>query len=105
MHTGDIAIIDEKSYLKIVDRNKDMIIVSVIKVFSAKLEYPLTKHPAIGMVATVGVPNPDRSGSELVKALIKWILLINMIEMRPFKGKYHCFCKGKLLFLRSAKNG
>lgn len=71
MHTGDVAIMDEKGYLKIVDRTKDMIIVSGFKVFSAKLEDSLAKHPAIEMVATVGVPNPERPGSEFVKAYIQ----------------------------------
>ncbi|MFX1488180.1 MAG: AMP-binding protein [Promethearchaeota archaeon] len=71
MHTGDVAIMDEAGYLRIVDRTKDMIIVGGYKVFSAKLEDALTKHPAIDMVATVGLPNPDRPGSEIVKAYIQ----------------------------------
>ncbi len=71
MHTGDVAIMDEKGYLKIVDRTKDMIIVGGFKVFSAKLEDTLTKYPAIGVVATIGIPNPDRPGSEIVKAYIQ----------------------------------
>jgi len=70
MHTGDVAIFDEDGYLRIVDRTKDMIIVGGFKVFSTKLEAVLSEHPAIGMVATIGVPNPDRPGSELVKAFI-----------------------------------
>ncbi len=71
MHTGDVAIMDEKGYLRIVDRTKDMIIVGGYKVFSAKLEDTLTKHPAIGMIATIGIPNPERPGSEFVKAFIQ----------------------------------
>jgi long-chain acyl-CoA synthetase len=71
MHTGDVAIMDEEGYLRIVDRTKDMIIVGGYKVFSAKLEDTLTKHPAIDMIATVGLPNPDRPGSEIVKAYIQ----------------------------------
>lgn len=71
MHTGDVAIMDEEGYLRIVDRTKDMIIVSGFKVFSAKLEDTLTKHPAIEMVAIIGIPNPDRPGSEIVKAFIQ----------------------------------
>ena len=70
MHTGDVAIMDETGYLRIVDRTKDMIIVGGFKVFSAKLEDTLTKHPAIGQIATIGLPNPDRPGSEIVKAFI-----------------------------------
>jgi len=73
MHTGDVAIQDEKGFLSIVDRTKDMIIVGGFKVFSAKVEEILTEHPAIEMLATIGVSNPKRPGSELVKAFIKII--------------------------------
>ena len=71
MHTGDVAVMDEKGYLKIVDRTKDMIIVSGFKVFSTKVEDILIKHPAIDSIALIGVPNPDRPGSEIVKAFIQ----------------------------------
>ncbi len=71
MHTGDVGIMDEDGFIKIIDRTKDMIIVSGFKVFSAKLEDSLTKHPAIGMIAMIGLPNPDRPGSEIVKAFIQ----------------------------------
>jgi long-chain acyl-CoA synthetase len=71
MHTGDMGVMDEEGYLKIVDRNKDMIIVGGYKVFSTKVEDTLTQHPAVGMIATVGVPNPDRPGSETVKAFVQ----------------------------------
>jgi long-chain acyl-CoA synthetase len=71
MHTGDVGIMDEEGYVRIADRTKDMIIVGGFKVFSAKLEDTLTKHPAIEMVASIGVPNPDRPGSEIVKAIIQ----------------------------------
>ena len=71
MHTGDVAVMDEQGYLKIVDRTKDMIIVSGFKVFSTKIEDVLAKHPAIGMIALVGIANPDRPGSEFVKAFIQ----------------------------------
>jgi long-chain acyl-CoA synthetase len=71
MHTGDVAIMDEDGYLRIVDRTKDMIIVGGYKVFSSKVEDTLAKHPAVGMVALIGVNNPDRPGSELVKAYVQ----------------------------------
>ena len=70
LHTGDVAVQDEEGYLKIVDRTKDMLIVGGFKVFSKKVEEVLTGHPAIEMIATVGVPNPERPGSELVKAFV-----------------------------------
>lgn len=71
MHTGDIGVMDEDGFFKIVDRTKNMIIVGGFKVFSAKLEDVLTKHPAISMIAMIGIPNPDRPGSEIVKAYIQ----------------------------------
>ncbi|MFW9905310.1 MAG: AMP-binding protein [Candidatus Thorarchaeota archaeon] len=70
IHTGDVAIMDEDGYLRIVDRTKDMIIVGGFKVFSSKLEEILTQHPAINEVAIIGIPNPARPGSEFVKAYI-----------------------------------
>ena len=70
LHTGDVLVQDEDGYLTIVDRTKDMIIVSGFKVFSKKVEDILSEHPAIEVIATIGVSNPDRPGSELVKAFI-----------------------------------
>ena len=70
MHTGDVAVQDENGYLSIVDRTKDMIIVGGFKVFSKKVEEVLTGHPAVEMIAMVGLPNPERPGSELVKAFV-----------------------------------
>ena len=71
MHTGDVALIGDDGYLKIVDRTKDMIIVGGYKVFSSKVEDVLAEHPAIGMIALIGEPNPDRPGSEIVNAYIQ----------------------------------
>ena len=71
MHTGDVAVMDEEGYLKIVDRTKDMIIVGGYKVFSSKIEDIISKHPAIDAMALIGVPNTDRPGSEIVKAIIQ----------------------------------
>ena len=71
IRTGDVAIMDERGYLRIVDRTKDMIIVGGYKLFSTKVEDILSKHPAIGMIALIGLPNPDRPGSEIVKAYIQ----------------------------------
>jgi long-chain acyl-CoA synthetase len=71
MHSGDVGVMDENGYIRIVDRTKDMIIVGGYKVFSSKVEDTLSKHPAIGMIALIGEPNPDRPGSEIVNAYIQ----------------------------------
>jgi len=71
IHTGDVGWMSDDGFITVVDRTKDMIIVGGFKVFSSKLEDTLTEHPAIGTIATIGVKNPDRPGSEFVKAFIQ----------------------------------
>jgi len=70
MHTGDIARMDEDGYFYIVDRVKYMVIVSGFKVFTKELDDVLSKHPDIQLAASVGVPDPERPGSERVACAI-----------------------------------
>ncbi|MFX1408575.1 MAG: AMP-binding protein [Promethearchaeota archaeon] len=70
-HTGDVGIMDEDGFITIVDRTKDMLIVSGYKVYSVHVEDILTKHPDIEMVAIIGLKDPDRPGSEIVKAVVQ----------------------------------
>jgi long-chain acyl-CoA synthetase len=71
MHTGDVGIMDEDGFIRLVDRTKDMIIVGGFKVFSSKVEDVLSNHPAIELMALVGIDNPKRPGSEIVRAYIQ----------------------------------
>jgi len=71
MHTGDVGRVDEDGYVYVVDRAKDMIIVGGYKVFSSEVEDKLFKHPAIGMCALIGLPNPERPDSEIVKLVVQ----------------------------------
>lgn len=71
MHTGDVGKMDEDGFVYVVDRAKDMIIVGGFKVFSSEVEDKLYKHPAIGMCALIGLPNPDRPDSEIVKLFVQ----------------------------------
>ncbi len=59
--TGDIGIMDEKGYVRIVDRKKDMIVVSGFKVFPNELEAVIAAHPGVLECAVIGVPD-ERSG-------------------------------------------
>jgi acyl-CoA synthetase (AMP-forming)/AMP-acid ligase II len=58
LHTGDLATMDERGYVRIVGRSKDMLIVGGFNVYPAELEAALLGHDAIGQVAVVGVPDP-----------------------------------------------
>lgn len=71
MHTGDVGYMDEDGYIWVVDRMKDMVVVGGFKVFSSEVEAKLYQHPAIMFCAIVGVPNPERPGSELVKLVVQ----------------------------------
>jgi long-chain acyl-CoA synthetase len=66
--TGDIAIMMEDGYFKIVDRKKDMILVSGFNVFPNEIEEVLSGHPKVLEMAAVGVPS-ERTG-EAVKVFI-----------------------------------
>ena len=66
MHSGDIARMDADGYFYVVDRLKDMVIVSGYKVFTKELDDVISRHPDIQLAASVGVPDPERSGSERV---------------------------------------
>ncbi|MCG6910851.1 MAG: AMP-binding protein [Deltaproteobacteria bacterium] len=71
LYTGDVARMDENGYFSIADRVKDMLIVGGYKVFSREVEEKLYQHPAVEFCAIVGVPNEDRPGNEIVKAVIQ----------------------------------
>lgn len=70
MHTGDLGRMDEDGYVFLVDRLKDMVIVSGFKVFTRELDDELMKHPDVDMAASIGFPDPDRPGSERVMAAV-----------------------------------
>lgn len=67
LRTGDVARMDENGYVYLVDRLKDMLIVGGYKVFSSEVENKLYKHPAIEICALIGLPNPERPDSQIVK--------------------------------------
>ncbi|HOG07361.1 MAG: AMP-binding protein [Syntrophales bacterium] len=70
MYTGDVAKMDEDGYFYLVDRVKDMVIVSGFKVFTRELDDLLATHPDVDVAATIGVPDPARPGSERVAIAI-----------------------------------
>ena len=57
LHTGDVAVMDDRGYVRITDRTKDMFIVGGFNAYPAEIENMLTEHPAVAQVAVVGVPD------------------------------------------------
>ncbi len=68
LRTGDIATIDEKGFIRIVDRKKDMILVSGFNVYPNEIEDVIAAHPDVMEVAAVGVA--DEHSGEAVKVFI-----------------------------------
>jgi long-chain acyl-CoA synthetase len=60
LKTGDIGIMDEKGFIKIVDRKKDMILVSGFNVYPNEIEEAMSEHPAVVECGAIGVPNDER---------------------------------------------
>ena len=66
--TGDIGVMDENGYTKIVDRKKDMILVSGFNVYPNEIEEVIASHPGVLECAVIGVP--DAKSGEAVKAFV-----------------------------------
>ncbi|MGI9302895.1 MAG: AMP-binding enzyme, partial [Gammaproteobacteria bacterium] len=82
--TGDVAVIDERGYVKIVDRKKDMILVSGFNVYPNEVEDAVALHPAVLEVACIGVPH-ERSGEAVkVFVVLKPGATLGVDELREF---------------------
>ncbi|MCB0963545.1 MAG: AMP-binding protein [Acidimicrobiales bacterium] len=68
LHTGDVALVDEEGFLYLVDRVKDLIIVSGFNVFPAEVEEEILQLDGVAECAVVGVPHPHTG--EAVKAFV-----------------------------------
>jgi len=66
--SGDVGVMDERGYVKIVDRKKDMILVSGFNVYPNELEGVIAMHPGVMECACIGVP--DEHSGEAVKAFV-----------------------------------
>ena len=66
--SGDVGIMDERGYIRIVDRKKDMILVSGFNVYPNEIEQVIATHPGVVECAVVGVP--DEKSGEAVKVFV-----------------------------------
>jgi long-chain acyl-CoA synthetase len=66
--SGDVGIMDERGYVRIVDRKKDMILVSGFNVYPNEIEQVVSLHPGVLECAAIGIP--DEKSGEAVKLFI-----------------------------------
>jgi long-chain acyl-CoA synthetase len=88
LRTGDVAVIDEDGFVKIVDRIKDLILVSGFNVYPNEIEDVVAGHPGVENCAVIGVPD-DKTG-EAVK------LFIVASDQNLTAEEIKTFCKDKL---------
>src|SRR5579883_2024547 len=91
LYTGDVAKMDEDGWFYIVDRKKDMIIVSGYKVWPRDVEDVLYQHPAVREAAVVGIPDSYRG--ETVKA---YVALKSGFEGKVTPDELIDFCKQRM---------
>ena len=91
LYTGDVARMDEDGFFYIVDRKKDMIIVSGYKVWPRDVEDVLYQHPAVREAAVIGIPDPYRG--ETVKA---YVALKAAYEEKTTPQELIAFCKERM---------
>ncbi len=87
LRTGDIATMDEKGFVRIVDRKKDMINVSGFKVYPNEVEEVASMHPGVREVGAVGVPDPI-SGEAVKVIVVKRDPSLTEAELRTHCRKY-----------------
>lgn len=93
VHTGDVVKMDENGYFSIVDRTKDMVIVSGFKVYTREVEDALHELASTELAAAIGVPDPERPGSE---RLVVFIQLKEEHRGRVTEEEYVEFLRGRV---------
>ncbi len=69
--TGDVVKMDDDGYFYITDRVKDMANISGLKVYTRLVDDVLYEHPAVADAIAIGIPDPERPGSDRIKAFIR----------------------------------
>jgi acyl-CoA synthetase (AMP-forming)/AMP-acid ligase II len=101
LRTGDVGAADDDGFLYLVDRAKDLIIVSGFNVFPAEVEEVLASHPAVAEAGVLGVPHPH--DGEAVKA---YVVLADGASADEDELVEHCLdylarykCPSKIVFV------
>ncbi len=89
LHTGDVAVMDDRGYIRITDRTKDMFIVGGFNAYPAEIENMINEHPAVGQVAVVGVPD-DRMGE------VGYAYVIPRLNAKITVDELQAWCREKM---------
>ena len=103
LHTGDIAVMDADGCLRIVDRKKDMIIVSGFKVFPNEIEGIGAEHPAVLECGCIGVPDPHSGQVVKVFVVVRESSSVTIEELHQhFSARLTAYKRPKFLEFRQS---
>jgi long-chain acyl-CoA synthetase len=89
LRTGDVGVADDQGFLYLVDRSKDLIIVSGFNVYPAEVEEVLSHRPEVAEVAVVGAPDSD-TGEAVVAHVVP------AAGTSPDENELKAYCRGRL---------
>lgn len=87
LHTGDLAVADDDGWLSLIDRAKDVVIVSGFNVYPGEVEDVLAAHPAVAEVAVVGEPHPRTGEAVVAYVVARDGATIDPVELVRFGGR------------------
>jgi long-chain acyl-CoA synthetase len=93
--SGDVGVMDERGYFRIVDRKKDMVLVSGFNVYPNEVEDVVAQLPGVMECAVVGVPD-DKSGEAVKLVIVKKDAALTEAQVRDF-------CKSNLTGYKQPK--
>ena len=97
LHTGDLGYYDDKGFIYLVDRKKDMIVTGGENVYSREIEEVLYLHPSLDEVAVIGVPDP------------KWVERVHAVvtlkaDASATENEVIAFCKEHVASYKAPKS-
>ncbi|KAA6190692.1 AMP-binding enzyme, partial [Pseudomonas lactis] len=102
LKTGDIAVIDTDGYISIVDRKKDLIIVSGFNVYPNEIEDVIMAHPAVANCAVIGVPD-ERTGEAVKLFVVARAQGVSLEELKAYcKANFTGYKVPKHIVLRES---
>ncbi len=97
LHTGDVGYVDERGFVYIMDRKKDMVISGGSNIYPREVEEVILQHPAVQEVTVIGVPDPV--WGESIKAIV-----VLKPGRRASEGEIVDICKDRLANYKKPKS-
>lgn len=88
LYTGDVGVLDEDGFLRLVDRKKDMLIVNGFNVYPREVEEVLARHPAVAEAAVVGIRDERKGEAPVAFAMLRGVGAASDQELLRFCAEH-----------------